>query len=87
MSLPAAPEVVGSFLVAIGQAHRLEGHPLDTRHPAIREMMKGIRRTHGTGLAKYATADLVVLRDAVSELAKIPRPRGPRARGRPGGVA
>ena len=94
--LPAAPEVVGSYLaeqagrlkvasltlrlVAIGQAHRLKGHPLDTRHPAIRETMKGIRRTHGTAPAKKAAADIVMLRDAVSELAKIAGLRALRAR-------
>ncbi|MBL6082087.1 site-specific integrase [Belnapia sp. T18] len=94
--LPAAPEVVGSFLaarasthkaasltmrlVAIGQAHRLKGHRLDRQHPAIRETMKGIRRTHGTAPAKKAAADVVVLRDAVSELAKIPGPRALRDR-------
>jgi integrase len=95
-SLPAAPEVVGSFLaerasthkaasltmrlVAIGQAHRLKGHRLDRKHPAIRETMKGIRRTHGTAPAKKAAADVVVLRDALSELAKIPGPRALRNR-------
>lgn len=94
--LPAPPEVVGSFLaarasthkaaslnmrlVAIGQAHRLAGHRLDAQHPAIRETMKGIRRTHGTAPAKKAAADVVVLRDALSELAKIPGPRALRDR-------
>jgi len=66
--------------VAIGQAHRLAGHRLDAQHPAIRETMKGIRRTHGTAPAKKAAADVVVLRDALSELAKIPGPRALRDR-------
>ncbi|MBL6081126.1 site-specific integrase [Belnapia sp. T18] len=42
--------------------------------------MKGIRRTHGTAPAKKAAADVVVLRDALSELAKIPGPRALRDR-------
>jgi integrase len=96
VSLPASPETVGTFLaaragthkaasldmrlVAIGQAHRLKGHPLDARHPAIRETMKGIRRTHGTAPAKKAAAVVDVLRDAISELAKVPGPRALRDR-------
>jgi hypothetical protein len=62
--LPAEPVTVGSYLAdraatratatvtrrlaAISTAHRLAGHHLDTRHPAIRTVMQGIRRTHGT---------------------------------------
>ena len=96
MPLPAAPEVVGTYLaerasthkaaslnmrlVAISQAHRLQGHRLDRQHPAIRETMKGIRRTHGTAPAKKAAADVVVLRDAVSEIAKLSGPRALRDR-------
>ena len=67
-------------LVAIGQAHRLQGHRLDQQHPAIRETMKGIRRLHGTAPSKKAAADVMVLRDALSELAKIPSPRALRDR-------
>ena len=95
-ALPAAPETVGNFLtaragthkaaslnmrlVAIGQAHRLKGHALDTRHPAIRETMKGIRRTHGTAPAKKAAVVVDLLRDAMAELAKIAGPRALRDR-------
>jgi integrase len=68
-------------LVAIGQAHRLAGHRLDTGHPAIRETMKGIRRTHGTAAAKKDAAVSAVIRDAVDVLAKQPglRPLRDRA--------
>ncbi len=95
-SLPASPETVGTFLaaragthkaaslnmrlVAIGQAHRLKGYTLDTRSPAIRETMKGIRRAHGTAPAKKAAAVTDVLRDAISELSKVPGPRALRDR-------
>ena len=91
VSLPAAPETVGSFLaaravthkvsslglrlVAIGQAHRLAGHRLDTGHPAIRETMKGIRRTHGTAPTKKEAVVSAILRDALDRLAAL---RGPR---------
>jgi site-specific recombinase XerD len=66
--LPAEPATVGSYLAdraatratatlarrlaAISTAHRLANHHLDTRHPAIRTVMQGIRRTHGTAPRK-----------------------------------
>ncbi|WP_210247493.1 site-specific integrase [Methylobacterium sp. WL116] len=62
-SLPAAPETVGLYLTAhaghlaiatltrrlssIAVAHRMAGHPMDTRHPMIRDVMRGLRRAHG----------------------------------------
>ncbi|TPG45714.1 integrase [Roseomonas nepalensis] len=95
-SLPATPETVGTFLaaranthkaaslsirlVAIGQAHRLAGHRLDTGHPAIRETMKGIRRTHGTAPTKKSAAISAVIRDAVDALARRPSLRAARDR-------
>lgn len=61
--MPASPETVGAYLAAAGlgyalptlrrrvaaiaRAHRMAGHPLDTKHPAIRETLRGIARTHG----------------------------------------
>lgn len=95
--LPASPETVGSYLaaraatvkastlalrlVAIRQAHRLAGHRLDTGHPAIRETVKGIRRTHGAAVAKKEAATTTHLRDAVDRLAQAPglRPLRDRA--------
>jgi integrase len=97
LSLPASPGTVGTFLavrarthkaaslatrlVAIGQAHRLAGHRLDTGHSAIRETMKGIRRTHGTAPTKKAAAIDAVIRDAVNQLEQQPglRPLRDRA--------
>jgi site-specific recombinase XerD len=62
-ALPATPTTVGLYLAAhetalamatltrrlssIATAHRLGGHQLDTRHPAIRDVMKGLRRSKG----------------------------------------
>jgi integrase len=61
--MPATPEIVGAYLAdagrgyalstlrrrvaAIARAHRIAKQPLDTRHPAIRETLRGIARTHG----------------------------------------
>ena len=61
--MPASPETVGAYLAAAGlgyalptlrrrvaaiaRAHRIAKQPLDTRHPAIRETLRGIARTHG----------------------------------------
>jgi integrase len=61
--MPAATETVGAYLAAAGlgyalptlrrrvaaiaRAHRIALHPLDTKHPAIRETLRGIARTHG----------------------------------------
>lgn len=63
-ALPAAPATVGLYVAAyadqlsvatltrrvssIAVAHRLAGHALDTKHPAIRDVMKGLRREKGT---------------------------------------
>ena len=42
-------------MAAIARANRLAGHPLDTRHPRIRDVLRGIGRTHG-GPPKRAQA-------------------------------
>ena len=63
-ALPATPEVVGAYLAAAGEGFAMQtlrrrvaaiarasgvaGHPLDTKHPAIRETLRGIGRTHGS---------------------------------------
>lgn len=63
-ALPAVPEVVGAYLAASGEGYAMQtlrrrvaavarasgvaGHPLDTKHPAIRETLRGIGRTHGS---------------------------------------
>ena len=76
-ALPATPEVVGAFLAAAGEGYAMQtlrrrvaaiarasgvaGHPLDTKHPAIRETLRGIGRTHGSRgrrSAALATAEL-----------------------------
>ena len=62
--MPASPALVGDYLAdlgegyarstlrrkiaAIARANRHAGHPLDTRHPSIRDVLRGIGRTHGS---------------------------------------
>ncbi|TXN76621.1 tyrosine-type recombinase/integrase, partial [Methylobacterium sp. WL18] len=62
--LPAAPAAVGLYIAAhadalsvatlsrrlssIAAAHRLAGHGLDPRHPAIADVMAGLRRERGS---------------------------------------
>jgi integrase len=77
VALPATPEVVGAFLAAAGEGYAMQtlrrrvaaiarasgvaGHPLDTKHPAIRETLRGISRTHGSRgrrAAALTTAEL-----------------------------
>lgn len=63
VAMPATPEVVGAYLAAAGEGYAMPtlrrrvaaiaracgvaGHPLDTKHPAIRETLRGIGRKHG----------------------------------------
>jgi integrase len=75
--MPSTPEIVGAYLAdagrgyalstlrrrvaAIARAHGIAKQPLDTRHPAIRETLRGIGRTHGEPprrSAALATADI-----------------------------
>lgn len=72
-SLPATPRTIGIYLAAravtlkpstltrrltsIKSAHRLNGFELDTKHPAIAETMKGIRRE--CGVARNERAPLL----------------------------
>ncbi|HME24817.1 MAG TPA: site-specific integrase [Acetobacteraceae bacterium] len=69
-AMPAAPEIVGAYLAAAGEGYALPtlrrrvaaiaracgiaGHPLDTKHPAIRETLRGIARKHGAPARRSA---------------------------------
>lgn len=77
-ALPAAPQGVGAYLAAhatalapatltrrlssLAVAHRLAGHQLDTRHPAIRDVLAGIRRQRGTAPRRAAPATTAIVR-------------------------
>jgi integrase len=95
ISLPAEPVTIGAYLsdrsgilkvstlnrrlAAITAMHRLGGHGLDGKHPAIALVLAGIRRTYGTRqVAKQAllTEDL---RRIVRKL-RVERPGGCRDR-------
>ncbi len=70
--LPASPAIVGLYLTAcsgrlavatltrrlaaISTTHRLAGWHLDTRHPAIHDLLRGIRRKLGTKQRRVAPA-------------------------------
>ena len=41
-------------MAAIARACGIAGHPLDTKHPAIRETLRGIGRTHGAPARRSA---------------------------------
>jgi integrase len=69
-AMPATPEIVGAYLAAAGEGYAmptlrrrvaaiaracgLAGRPLDTKHPAIRETLRGIGRKHGTPARRSA---------------------------------
>jgi integrase len=81
-AMPAVPETVGAYLAAAGlgyalptlrrrvaaiaRAHRIARHPLDTRHPAIRETLRGIGRTHGVPARRSAALTTADIRRLVS---------------------
>lgn len=60
---PAAPATLTLILAAVSTAHRLAGHPLDTRHPFIRENIRGIRvkSRHTSRQARPLLADELAL--------------------------
>ena len=85
-SMPATPHVVGAYLAAAGEGYalptlrrrvaaiaracRVAGHPLDTKHPAIRETLRGIGRKHGTPPRRAAAL-------TIAEIRKLSRACGP----------
>lgn len=62
-AVPAQPDIVGAYLASAGEGYSMStlrrrlaaiartsrrlGHPLDAKHPAIRETLRGIARKHG----------------------------------------
>ena len=80
-AMPATPEIVGAYLAAAGagyamptlrrrvaaivRACQLAGHPLDSKHPAIRETLRGIGRTHGAPARRSAALTITEMRKLV----------------------
>jgi len=74
----ARPSTISRRLVAITSAHRQAGHALDTRHPAIRDTLRGIRRQHGTaqqGKAPAVVADIRLMVATIPDTLKGARDR------------
>lgn len=83
-ALPAAPIAVGAYLAAhattlspatltrrlsaISVGHRMAGHHLDTRHPAIRDVMGGIRRVRGVAPRRATAATTPLIRRLISAI-------------------
>lgn len=83
-ALPAAPLTVGLYLAAhetmlsvatlarrlssIAVAHRRAGAPMDTRHPAIADVMAGLRRQHGTAQRHAEALTTTRLRQVLAPL-------------------
>lgn len=81
LAMPADPVSVGLYLAdhagrlkvatlrlrlaGIAEAHRLHGHPLDGRHPAIRDVWAGIRRAHGCAPVQKSAATPEIIREMV----------------------
>jgi integrase len=85
-AFPAEPQVIGAYLgqaglgyayatlrrwvAAIARASALVGAPLDTKHPAIRETLRGIGRTHnarGRRAAALTTREIRQLTEVCGE--------------------
>jgi integrase len=76
--MSSTPEIVGAYLAdagrgyalstlrrrvaAIARAHRIAKQPLDTRHPAIRETLRGVARAHGEPPRRSAALATVEIR-------------------------
>ena len=81
-ALPASPATVGVYLTsladrlavatltrrlaAISTKHRLAGHQIDTKAPQIHDLMRGIRREHGTAQRRVAPATTSVMQAMVA---------------------
>ena len=52
-------------VAAIVRACRIAGHALDTKHPAIRETLRGIGRKHGTPARRSAALTIADMRKLV----------------------
>jgi integrase len=77
-AMPATAEVVGAYLAAAGEGYAMPtlrrrvaaiaracgvaGHPLDTKHPAIRETLRGIGRRHGSPARRAAALTTTEIR-------------------------
>ncbi len=94
-ALPAEPQTVALYVselagkrkvstirrrvIAIAQQHRLRGHPAPTADPIVREILKGIERTHGVASRKKTALTADLLKDVLHWLDDNLRGRRDRA--------
>lgn len=87
-ALPAVPATVGLYLTdlaaqlavatlgrrlaAIIVAHRLAGQPFEAGHPAIRDVLRGIRRGCGTAQRRVAPATTAIARAMAASCSETP---------------
>src|ERR1700753_3205975 len=57
-----APPPRRGRVAAIARACGVAGHPLDTKHPAIRETLRGIARKHGAPARRSAALTIAEVR-------------------------
>ena len=57
-----APSTLRRRVAAIARASGMAGHPLDTKHPAIRETLRGIGRRHGARARRSAALTTAEIR-------------------------
>jgi len=93
--LPATPQTVALYLaelagrckvstvrrriVAIARQHALYGHPIPTADPMVREIVKGIARTHGIAPHKKTALTADLLKDVLHRIDDSLRGRRDRA--------
>ncbi len=94
-AMPASPQVVGAYLAAAGEGYAaptlrrrvaaiaracgVAGHPLDTKHPAIRETLRGIARKHGSASRRSAALTTTEIRKLCGVCGADPAGRRDRA--------
>ena len=80
--MPAKTPIVGEYLADLGEGYatatlrrkvaataracRLAGRPLDTRHPNIRDVLRGINRTHSRPAKRAQALDIADLQKLVA---------------------
>jgi integrase len=57
-----APATLTRRVSSVAVAHRMAGHHLDARHPAVKDVLTGIRRERGTAQRRAAAATTDIVR-------------------------
>lgn len=62
------PATIQRRLASISQAHQMRGHPSPAAHEAVRSVLKGIRRAHGSAQHQATAATIAIIRRMVDAL-------------------